>query len=459
MPEPYHSNHDAYIANYLRTGLAKIIGIGREVVGQRKDGTTFPMDLEVGTFRHGGRRFFTGIVRDITKRRMMEEELRQKAAVSSDLNSRKDEFLAMLSHELRTPLAPILNAVHLLSLQTDETDIQRQARSILERQLVHLSHLVDALLEVSRITTGRIHLKQTRFSANDVVEHAVETVRPLIEERNQRLGIAYAAEPIWLYADEVRVKQVMVNLLNNAAKYTAPGGQIWATVEKNDAQCTLRVRDNGAGISADLLPHIFDLFTQAERSLDRAQGGLGVGLALVKRLVELHGGSVEAQSIIGQGSEFTVRLPIDPRASEPVYMRSPPAGATARGLRVLVADDHIDTVESLAILLKMAGHDVRKAFDGPEALKALAEFKPDAVVLDIGLPGMNGYEVAKRIRQRPEGQDVTLIAMTGYGQESDRRRSAEAGIDHHLVKPADFAQLQQILAGVHAGRRSDANSR
>ena len=412
---------------------------------------------------------------DVHDIKLVEAVLQEQAAELSDLHRRKDEFLAMLSHELRSPLAPISNAVQLLALQRgSESPIQQQARSIIERQLGQLQHLVDDLLEVSRITSGKVQLRLERVAVKDIVTSAVETVRPLIEQRQHELTMSLPQEPIWLHADAARLQQVLVNLLTNAAKYTEEGGHVWLTVEEvsgttlaavsspghstlghatttaasalplTGSNVVIRVRDSGSGIAAELLPHIFDIFTQAERSLDRSQGGLGIGLALVKRLTELHGGNVEASSVTGQGSEFVVRLPSMPPDTLPPLVadiRLP----NLRTLRVLVVDDNVDSAETLGMLLRASGHDVRTAHDGPTALNAALEYVPDAVFLDIGLPLMNGYEVAKRIRQQPDLENVVLIALTGYGQDTDRLASLLAGFEHHLVKPARLEQMLHIL--------------
>jgi len=386
-------------------------------------------------------------IRDISERRLLEKQITEQAAALSDLHRRKDEFLAMLSHELRNLLAPISNAVHLLRLQKRENSIQQQARNIIERQVGQLSHLVDDLLEISRITTGSVQLRQERVAVNGIVQCAVESVRPLIDQHKHELTVSLSPQPIWLYADAARLEQVVVNLLNNAAKYTDEGGHIWLAVHQEDDACVLRVRDTGIGIAPELLPRIFDLFTQAARSLARSQGGLGIGLCLVHRLVEMHGGTVVAYSALGQGSEFVVRLPmmVSPTSQPP----SPPketAEPTGPSLLVLVVDDNVDAAQSLAMLLKVSGHQVRMAHTGPTALQEALDYRPNAVLLDIGLPGMDGYEVAKRIRQQPALQNVVLVAMTGYGQETDRHRSREVGFNAHLVKPADFGKVQQILA-------------
>ena len=388
-------------------------------------------------------------IRDISERRLLEKQLTEQATALSDLHRRKDEFLAMLSHELRNPLAPISNAVHLLRLQKGENSIQQQARGIIERQVAQLSHLVDDLLEISRITTGMVQLRQERVAVSGIVECAVETARPLIEHYKHELTVSLSPQPIWLYADAARLEQVVVNLLNNAAKYTDEGGHIWLAVEQEDDVCVMRVRDTGIGIAPELLPRIFDLFTQAGRSLARSQGGLGIGLCLVNRLVEMHRGTVMAYSALAQGSEFVVRLPtVASPAFQELSSRIETAEPTGPSCRVLVVDDSVDAAHSLAMLLEASGHQVRIAYTGPTALEAALEYRPNVVLLDIGIPEMDGFEVAKRRRKQPFLQNVVLVAMTGYGKDTDRQRSQEVGFNAYLVKPADFGKVQQILASV-----------
>ena len=387
--------------------------------------------------------------------------LRARADELAELDRRKDEFLAMLSHELRNPLAPILNAALLLRLHSNrnrlhgiENPVLQQSATIIERQVGQLARIVDELLEVSRITTGRIQLHQERIAVGVVVENAVATVRSLIDQRKHELTVSLPTQAIWLNADAARLEQVVVNLLTNAAKYTDPGGHVWLTVQQEGEEAVLRVRDTGVGIAPEVLPRIFDLFTQAERSLDRSQGGLGIGLALVQRLVEMHGGTVTAFRILGQGSEFVVRLPMvspaERQASAPPTEKIQPLRPA---LRVLVVDDNVDTVTTLALLVTESGHDVRTAYDGSEVLEAALDYRPNVVLLDIGLPGLNGFEVAEQIRQQPTLKNIVLVAMTGYGQESDRKRSQEAGFDHHLVKPGDFGKVLQLLATVSESPR------
>ena len=394
---------------------------------------------------HQGRgKLCRAAVIDITARKQAEEKL-------AELDRRKDEFLAMLSHELRNPLAPILNAVQLLQLQKGENSVQQKALAIIERQVGQLTHLVDDLMEVSRTITGRIQLRQEQVTVSGIVERAVETARPLIDQRKHELTVSLPPDPIWLYADAARLEQVVTNLLTNAAKYTNEGGHIWLSAQQEGDKAVLRVRDTGLGITPAFLPHIFDLFTQAERSSDRSQGGLGIGLALAKRLVEMHEGTIGVSSTLGQGSEFVVSLAVCPPGALSLKTQPPPteiAKPTGPVLRVLVVDDNVDAATVLEMLLQEAGHLVRMAHTGPTALAAALEYRPDVMLLDIGLPELDGFEVAKRIRQEPVLHNIVLVAMTGYGRKTDRQRSQEAGFDHHLVKPADFGKVRQILAEV-----------
>jgi PAS domain S-box-containing protein len=385
-------------------------------------------------------------IRDISERSGMQRKLHEQAADLADQHLRKDEFLAMLSHELRNPLAPIANAVHLLRLHESDDPIQQRARIIIERQVVQLTRLVDDLMEVSRITTGKVLLRNEIVAANAIVEHAVETTRSMMDQRGHALVVSLSPNPIWLHADSARLEQVVVNLLTNAAKYTEEGGRIWLTVEQEQEECVIRLRDTGVGIAPELLPRIFDLFAQAERSLARSRGGLGIGLALVQRLVEMHGGQVEVFSTPGQGSEFVVRLPlVHYSAPKPGLVPAETVEILTRVLRVLVVDDNADTADSLALIVELSGHAVCTVRDGLAAVRAADEYRPDVVLLDIGLPGLNGYEVATWIRQQERLKGIVLVAITGYGQGSDRELALKAGFDHHLVKPVDFAKIQTIL--------------
>ncbi len=364
---------------------------------------------------------------------------------------RKNEFLAMLAHELRNPLAPIRNAVQVLSMLKLQSADLEWANDVIARQVEQMVRLVDDLLDISRITGGKIQLQRESVDVASVVARAVETSRPLIDAKNHELTVSLAPEPLAVHADKVRLAQILANLLNNAAKYTGEGGRIWLEVERAGQEAVFRVRDTGVGISKEMLSSVFDLFTQVNHSLDRSQGGLGIGLTLVRRLVEMHGGTVLALSEgVNRGSEFVIRLPLLAGAE----MRAPSAnGGSARveldrGRRVLVVDDNEDACKSLARLLRLIGHEVRTAHDGPTTLALLPEFAADAVLLDIGLPGMDGYQIARAIRGQPAGQRMMLVALTGYGQEEDRRRSRDAGFDHHLVKPVDLDALTRVFASL-----------
>jgi signal transduction histidine kinase/DNA-binding response OmpR family regulator len=363
----------------------------------------------------------------------------------------RGEFLAMLAHELRNPLAPIRNATYLLRLLPLQDETLIECRDVIDRQVTHLVRLVDDLLDVSRISQGKIRLKRERAKVEDIVAIALEATRPLIEEKRHRLEVSLPAPPATLDADPARVSQVVSNLLHNAAKYTDPGGHLWLEVCRDGEEFVFRVRDTGVGIPDDVLPRVFDLFAQADRSLDRSQGGLGIGLTLVRRLVEMHGGTVRAFSEgSGKGSEFVVRLPAtSPEEAAPSAFAKPgdraPSDEAASRRRVLVVDDNVDAASSLASLLQIHGHEVHTTNDGPSSLSAAARFRPDVVLLDIGLPGLSGYEVARRLRQDATTRGATLVALTGYGQEEDRAQSAEAGFDHHLVKPVQPSEILRLL--------------
>ncbi len=336
--------------------------------------------------------------------------------------------------------------------------MQQQICSIIERQAGQMAHLIDDLLEVSRITTGRILLREEPVDVKGIVEHAVETVQPLIEQRRHTLSTSLPPQAIWLNADVTRLEQVLVNLLNNAAKYTEEGGHIWLTVEREGDTVVVRVKDTGVGIAPELLPHIFELFRQADRSLDRSQGGLGIGLSLVQRLVALHRGTVSVTSVLGEGSEFIVRLPvIEISAAQPSSPAREAADQAGPALRVLVVDDNTSSADTMAMLVQQLGHEVRTVYDGPKTLATAIAYRPNVVLLDIGLPGMNGYELATLMRQEPDLQNIILVAVTGYGQESDRQHAQAAGFDHYLVKPADFTQVEQILAAVAQPKMRSGN--
>ncbi|MFO0967819.1 MAG: PAS domain S-box protein [Gemmataceae bacterium] len=365
-----------------------------------------------------------------------------------EADRRKDEFIATLAHELRNPLAPLRNALELLRRTDDDKPLMEQARSMMERQVSQIVRLVDDLLDISRITQGKLQVRKERVSLADVLNAAIETARPLIDASAHELTIALPPQALHLHADPIRLAQAFSNLLNNAAKYTEKAGHIWLTAERRGDQAVVSVRDTGIGIAAEHMPHIFKIFSQMTPALERSQGGLGIGLSLVKGLVELHGGTIEARSAgVGKGSEFTIQLPIVdvPVEAPPKESDAPRRGP---GRRVLVVDDLRDSADSMATLLRMMGHEARTAYDGLEAVQTAAAFQPNIVLLDIGLPKMNGYEVARRIRHEPWGGNVALIAMTGWGQDEDKRQSLEAGFDHHLTKPVETAALEKLLAGL-----------
>lgn len=376
---------------------------------------------------------------------------KRSEAALQETDRRKDEFLAILAHELRNPLAPLRNALQLLRLARGDKPILEQTVDIMDRQLQQMVRLIDDLLDISRITRGKIELRKERVELAAVIRDAVETGRPLIETAGHELTVIYPPEPISLDADPTRLAQVFANLLNNAAKYTPPGGHIRLTAERQGGEVIVKVSDTGIGIPADMLPRVFEIFTQGDRSLERSQGGLGIGLSLVRGLVELHGGSVEAKSEgPGQGSEFSVRLAVHPapRKAQAAAEDGRPAAPAQR--RILVIDDNRDAADSLALLLSLQGNEVRTAYDGLEAVEAAAVFQPDVVLSDIGMPRLNGYEAAHRIREQCRGRRVVLVATTGWGQEEDRRRSTQAGFDFHLVKPVDLAALERLLDTVGA---------
>jgi signal transduction histidine kinase/DNA-binding response OmpR family regulator len=369
---------------------------------------------------------------------------------------RKNEFLAMLSHELRNPLAPITNAVHVM--QTNDPDAKRNewAREVIGRQVKQLARLVDDLLDVSRITQGKIELKIEAVDVAEVVSVAVETVRPLIESQEHALSVLLPEQPMRVRGDFARVAQILANLLNNAAKYTDRKGRISLIAEQEGADIVFRVRDSGIGIPASAVPAIFDLFTQVEHTLDRSQGGLGIGLTLVKRLVEMQGGSVTAVSAgKNLGSEFIVRLPamaVDQRVAAGRRAAERYAASSPAEFGILIVDDNRDATDSMAMLLKMEGYDVRVAYDGPQALAAVGTARPDVILLDLGLPGMDGFQVAQRVRAEPDNSAIVIVAVSGYGQEEHRSRSTEAGCDHHLVKPIEPSVVSELLASLHSSR-------
>jgi CheY-like chemotaxis protein len=370
-----------------------------------------------------------------------------------EADRRKNEFLATLAHELRNPLAPIRNAVQILLAKGPPDPDLKWAREVIDRQVRHMARLLDDLLDVSRITHKKLELRKERIELAAVVHSAVETSRPLIDSGGQELIVNLPPAPVYVDADPIRLAQVFSNLLNNAAKYSERGGHIRLTGEWQGSDVVVAVKDDGMGIAAEMLPHIFDIFSQANRVLDRSQGGLGIGLSLVRGLVGLHGGRIEVHSDgPGKGSEFIVRLPVvvENFVQEVAAPSMDGDQASARKRRLLIVDDVKDSADTLAMLLRIKGHEVQTAYDGEEAIIAAGKFKPEMVLLDIGMPKLNGYDACRRIRQQPWGQGIYLVALTGWGQVEDRRRTEEAGFNHHMVKPVDTGELMTLLASLQA---------
>ncbi|HSS52623.1 MAG TPA: ATP-binding protein [Thermoanaerobaculia bacterium] len=445
-----------YLRNFVESGY-RLTGAESHELDAEGNPKIFLNNL-VGVVEDGRLVRAWGSQLDITEQRRLEEELRRRAEELIGADRRKDQFLAMLAHELRNPLAPIRNAVELMR-QVETVDPTFQpSREMVERQVKHLGRLVDDLLDVSRITQGSIRLRKEVVDLGTIVQRAVEGSRPLIESRAHTVSLRPPAEPVRLEADATRLEQVISNLLNNAAKYTMPGGHVWVTAAREGEEAVVRVRDTGIGVPPDVLDRVFEPFVQQSNgSLARTDGGLGVGLTLVRSLVEMHGGRVEASSPgLGQGSEFVVRLPAQLPA-EATLPSEPVAANAPRALRVLVVEDNIDAAESLATLLRLWNHDVSVVHDGRMALEAAREQQPEVVLLDIGLPGLDGYQVARRLREELHLDHTLLVAMTGYGQPEDRRRSREAGIQYHFVKPVEPLVLRNLLAGaiLPAGWESD----
>ncbi len=395
-----------------------------------------------------------GVSRDISERLVARERLHTalKSAESAsaalrEADLRKDEFLAMLAHELRGPLAPLRNMVEILKRKTENADVVQSAAGMMERQLGQLVRLVDDLIDVSRITRGQIELRTKTVDLSSIILQCVEACRPLAEAANHELNVSLWPQPIRLHGDSVRLTQVFSNILNNACKYTKPGGKIHLSSEVHEGEVIVTVKDSGIGIAPDQLNVIFDLFAQIDRTLERTQSGLGIGLTLVKRLTEMHGGTVNAHSEgLGTGTEIVVRLPT---INETIESPAAPHGEAERavpGRRFLVVDDNEDSASSLAMLLSLDGHDVQMAHDGVAAVKAAESFRPDVVLLDIGLPRLNGYETCRRMRGQSAGSKLVIVALTGWGQEEDRRKSREAGFDHHMIKPVDYDALKEWLA-------------
>jgi PAS domain S-box-containing protein len=416
----------------------------------RKDGTRFWANVVITALHDpaGNLRGFAKVTRDMTERRNLEALL--------EVDRQKDEFLAVLAHELRNPLAPIRNALEVMMQPGVTSDASTRARDIAERQLKNMTRLLDDLLDVTRIREGRIELRREVVGLSAILDAAVETSQPLISERQHQLTVERPPEEAWIEGDPVRLSQALTNLLNNAAKYTDPGGRIELAASRSDGDAVIRVRDSGIGIDPMMLPHVFDLFVQVAERSEVSAGGVGIGLTLAKRIVELHGGRLDALSAgVGLGSEFVIRLPVV-EAGRAQSSKVPRAGekspARPTALRVLVVDDNVDAADGLALLLDLQGYETRVAYDGATALEAVKEFRPEVAILDIGMPLMDGYELARRLREAPETEKTVLVAMTGWGQVEDLRKAREAGFHHHLVKPSEPATLEKLLADLASSR-------
>ena len=394
-------------------------------------------------------RGFLKILRDMSEQRQLEDSLRQRSADLEQADANKNEFLAMLAHELRNPLAAIRNAVTVAARSDDKDDIA-WCHEVINRQVLNFGIIIDDLLDVARITQGKIQLRRELLDASRIIHQAVETVRPLVSEKRHDLILSFTSSGLRLHADPTRIEQIIVNILANAAKYTPPGGRIQVTAGTEDDKVIIRVRDNGIGIAPEMLPRLFELFAQADRSLARSEGGLGIGLTVAKTLTELHGGTISATSDgPGAGCEFVVRFPAEVAPAAQGVRSQAPAIEEVGRLEVLVVDDNLDTAKGMAKILSLSGHTVRIATSGSDAIEASRSDCPGVILLDIGLPGMDGYEVAQKLRQEI-CPDARIIAVSGYGDEEARRRTKEAGFHHHLVKPVDLDALVSLLGQPHA---------
>ena len=450
VPQRFQAMHPVYRDRFFAEPKARPMGAGRDLFGLRKDGSEVPIEIGLNPIQTPEGLATLASIIDITERKRLEESLRQRVGELGEADRNKNEFLAILAHELRGPLSPIRNGLHILRQPNVDGPTIERVKSLMEQQVRNLARLVDDLLDVARITRGTIRLQKETIDLAGVVGRAVESVRPLIERERHHLLVSLPQESVDLEADPTRLEQVLVNLLHNAAKFSEAEGHIWLTVQRDNAEIVVSVRDTGIGIAPELLPRVFDMFAQEDRALGRSRSGLGIGLTLVRRLVELHGGSVRAHSDgAAKGSEFVVRLPAlparSPKSSEPPPIQEQ---ARSRGLRVLVVEDEPAVAEMLVMLLELWGHAVQAVHDGPAALVAAPTFRPHVALCDIGLPGMNGYQLARHLRQQVALNKLVLIAMTGYGQEEDQRRAREAGFDHHLTKPVNPVAFEKLLASV-----------
>ena len=424
-----------------------------ETVRVAKDGRRVELSITISPVRNANGQVIgaSKVARDIAERKRNEEALRTA-------DRRKDEFLAVLAHELRNPLAPLASGLQVIRLAEGKPEAIARARTMMERQLAHLVRLVDDLLDVSRINRGKMELRRSRLLLTDVVNSAIETARPLIEAAGHIFSAALPPEPIYLDGDLTRLSQVFSNLLTNSAKYTDGGGQILLEATPGPDNVVVSVRDTGIGIPPEHIGSVFEMFSQVDRTIERSSGGLGIGLSLVQGLVRMHGGTVSAQSPgPGQGSTFTVTLPVVQPTVAPVKSQAALSSSAQPRQHILVVDDNLDSATAMAMMLEFLGNEVRMAHDGLEAIKEAEQYRPDVVLMDVGMPRLNGYEATRRIRAEPWARDVFIIALTGWGQEDDRARSHEAGCDGHLVKPVNLPDLEDLLARLKAARGGPAD--
>ena len=402
--------------------------------------------FEVHAYRVAPGRFAT-LFFDITQRKEAELLLRDSEERLREADRRKDEFIAMLGHELRNPLGPIRNAVQILNVVAAHEPTARKARQMIDRQSAHMARLIDDLLDMARVTHGKLEVNKSRCDLAGIVSNTIEDYQPQLESAGLHVSVEVPDQSVWVYGDATRLSQIIGNVLHNSLKFTEPGGSISVRLLLKGDGCEIQIRDTGIGMDAATLDNMFATFNQADRSLDRSRGGLGLGMALVKHLVELHDGQVHVSSEgLGKGSEVSVRIPLELAVAPSATQQPMASDVKSSGLRLLVIEDNVDAAESLCILLQLNGHTTEKAHTGPAGVKAAQAFLPEVVLCDLGLPGLDGYAVARALRAEPQFKDVYLVALTGYGQEEDQRRTLEAGFDLHLVKPVDHTALEMVLA-------------